>query len=198
MEDNFNEKLNLDDLFKEKKQTQEHKIKIYQRILARVHKKIKTTSRMRNSDTFTFFLIPEFILGIPRYDMAECTSYIIEKLTDNGFLLKYTHPNLLFISWKHYIPKYQRAQIKKKTGVSVDGYGNVVTKKQKQQQDGNSLNGLLLKNTPENKKGILKKKNQRNYTDISTYKPTGNLIYNTKMIESVENLIDSNKKINIK
>ena len=198
MEDNFNEKLNLDDLFKEKKQTQEHKIKIYQRILARVHKKIKTTSRMRNSDTFTFFLIPEFILGIPRYDMAECTSYIIEKLTDNGFLLKYTHPNLLFISWKHYIPKYQRAQIKKKTGVSVDGYGNVVTKKQKQQQDGNSLNGLLLKNTPENKKGILKKKNQRNYTDISTYKPTGNLIYNTKIIESVENLIDSNKKINIK
>jgi hypothetical protein len=197
MEDNFNEKLNLDDLFKEKKQTQEHKIKIYQRILARVHKKIKTTSRMRNSDNFSFFLIPEFILGIPRYDMAECTSYIIEKLTDNGFLVKYTHPNLLFISWQHYIPKYQRAQIKKKTGVSVDGYGNVVTKKQKQQQDGNSLNGLLLKNTPENKKGILKKKNQRNYTDISTYKPTGNLIYNTKMIKSVENLIDSNKKINI-
>lgn len=197
MEDNFNEKLNLDDLFKEKKQTQEHKIKIYQRILARVHKKIKTTSRMRNSDNFSFFLIPEFILGIPRYDMAECTSYIIEKLTDNGFLVKYTHPNLLFISWQHYIPKYQRAQIKKKTGVSVDGYGNVVTKKQKQQEDGNSLNGLLLKNTPENKKGILKKKNQRNYTDISTYKPTGNLIYNTKMIESVENLIDSNKKINI-
>lgn len=197
MEDNFNEKLNLDDLFKEKKQTQEHKIKIYQRILARVHKKIKTTSRMRNSDNFSFFLIPEFILGIPRYDMAECTSYIIEKLTDNGFLVKYTHPNLLFISWQHYIPKYQRAQIKKKTGVSVDGYGNVVTKKQKQQEDGNSLNGLLLKNTPENKKGILKKKNQRNYTDISTYKPTGNLIYNTKMIKSVENLIDSNKKINI-
>lgn len=197
MEDNFNEKLNLDDLFKEKKQTQEHKIKIYQRILARVHKKIKTTSRMRNSDNFSFFLIPEFILGIPRYDMAECTSYIIEKLTDNGFLVKYTHPNLLFISWQHYIPKYQRAQIKKKTGVSVDGYGNVVTKKQKQQEEGNSLNGLLLKNTPENKKGILKKKNQRNYTDISTYKPTGNLIYNTKMIESVENLIDSNKKINI-
>ena len=95
MEDNFNEKLNLDDLFKEKKQTQEHKIKIYQRILARVHKKIKTTSRMRNSDNFSFFLIPEFILGIPRYDMAECTSYIIEKLTDNGFLVKYTHPNLL-------------------------------------------------------------------------------------------------------
>ena len=83
MEEIFNEKLNLDDLFKEKKETQQHKIKIYQRILARVHKKIKTTSRMRNSANFSFFLIPEFVLGIPRYNMAECTTYIIEKLSDN-------------------------------------------------------------------------------------------------------------------
>ena len=197
MDDNFNEKLDLDELFKEKKQSYEHKIKIYQKILSRVHKKIKTTSRMRNSDKFSFFLIPEFILGIPRYDMAECTSFIIEKLSDNGFMVKYTHPNLLFISWQHYLPKYQRVEIKKKTGVSLDGYGNVVMKKNRQQNK-ESLNGLLLKNTPADKKSILKKKNDKNYTDISTYKPTGNLIYNTKMIQSIESVTDSNKKINFK
>ena len=197
MDNNFNEKLDLDELFKEKKQTYEHKIKIYQKILARVHKKIKTTSRMRNSDKFSFFLIPEFILGIPRYDMAECTSFIIEKLSDNGFMVKYTHPNLLFISWQHYLPKYQRVEIKKKTGVALDGYGNVVIKKNRQQNK-ESLNSLLLKNTPEDKKSILKKKEDRNYTAISTYKPTGNLIYNTKMISSIENVTDSNKKINFK
>jgi len=197
MNDNFNEKLDLDELFKEKKQSYEHKIKIYQKILSRVHKKIKTTSRMRNSDKFSFFLIPEFILGIPRYDMAECTSFIIEKLSDNGFMVKYTHPNLLFISWQHYLPKYQRVEIKKKTGVALDGYGNVIIKKNRQQNK-ESLNGLLLKNTPEDKKSILKKKNDRNYTDISTYKPTGNLIYNTRMIKSIENVTDSNKKINFK
>ena len=197
MNDIFNEKLDLDELFKEKKQTYEHKIKIYQKILSRVHKKIKTTSRMRNSDKFSFFLIPEFILGIPRYDMAECTSFIIEKLSDNGFMVKYTHPNLLFISWQHYLPKYQRVEIKKKTGVALDGYGNVIIKKNIQQNK-ESLNGLLLKNTPEDKKSILKKKNDRNYTDISTYKPTGNLIYNTRMIKSIENVTDSNKKINFK
>jgi len=197
MNDNFNEKLDLDELFKEKKQSYEHKIKIYQKILSRVHKKIKTTSRMRNSEKFSFFLIPEFVLGIPRYDMAECTSFIIEKLSDNGFMVKYTHPNLLFISWQHYLPKYQRVEIKKKTGVSLDGYGNVVMKKNRQQNK-ESLNGLLLKNTPGEKKGILKKKNDKNYTDISTYKPTGNLIYNTKMIQSIESVTDSNKKINFK
>ena len=195
MDNDFNEKINMDELFNEKKQTEQHKIKIYQKILARVHKKIKTTSRMRNSEKFSFFVIPEFVLGIPRYDMVECTSYIIEKLIDNGFQIKYTHPNLLFISWQHYIPKYQRVKIKKKTGISVDSYGNVITKKD-ENKDKDSLNGLLLKNTPSNKKGILKKKDSKNYTSVSNYKPTGNLIYNTKMIESIENLTEQNKKIN--
>jgi len=193
MGDNFNEKLNLDDLYTQKKITQEHKIKIYQKVLARVHSKIKATSRMRNSDKFTFFLLPEFILGVPRYDMVECTSYVMEKLIDNGFMIKYTHPNLLFISWQHYIPNYQRAQIKKKTGVSVDGYGRVINKKNKKQDDGN-INSLLLKNgSKEEKKGILKKGANKNYKDISTYKPTGNLIYNTKLIQKIEDVTDNVK-----
>tara|TARA_B100001758_G_C18178422_1_gene488144 strand:- start:33 stop:620 length:588 start_codon:yes stop_codon:yes gene_type:complete len=194
MQDNFNEKLNLDDLYTQKKITHEHKIKIYQRVLARVHKKIKATSRMRNSDKFTFFLLPEFILGVPRYDMAECTSFVIEKLIDNGFMVKYTHPNLLFISWQHYIPNYQRAQIKKKTGVNVDAYGRVINKKNKKRNDSDDINSLLLKNgSKEEKKGILKKGKDKNYKDISTYKPTGNLIYNTKLIQKIEDVTDNVK-----
>ena len=195
MEDNFfNEKLNMDDLYKQKKISEEHKIKIYQKVLARVHKKIKSTSRMRNNDKFCFFLLPEFILGVPKYDMVECTSYVIEKLIDNGFMMKYTHPNLLFISWQHYIPNYQRAQIKKKTGVAVDAYGKVIQKRNKKADDGN-INNLLLKNGSSDKKGILKKKDDRNYKQISTYKPTGNLIYNTNLIKSISNVTDGNKKL---
>uniref|UniRef100_A0A6C0JBG5 Uncharacterized protein n=1 Tax=viral metagenome TaxID=1070528 RepID=A0A6C0JBG5_9ZZZZ len=191
MEDNFNEKLNLDDLYKQKKLTEEHKIKIYQRVLARVHSKIKTTSRMRGSEKFTFFLLPEFILGVPRYDMSECTSYVMEKLIDNGFMLKYTHPNLLFISWQHYIPNYQRVQIKKKTGVSVDGYGRVIKRKSENKED---INSLLLKNiSKEGPKSILKKGIDKNYKDISSYKPTGNLIYNTKLIKRIEDVTDNTK-----
>tara|TARA_B110000858_G_scaffold86760_2_gene100239 strand:+ start:2593 stop:3174 length:582 start_codon:yes stop_codon:yes gene_type:complete len=191
MGDNFNEKLNLDDLYKQKKLTQEHKIKIYQRVLARVHSKIKTTSKMRGSEKFTFFLLPEFILGVPRYDMAECTSFVMEKLIDNGFMIKYTHPNLLFISWQHYIPNYQRAQIKKKTGISIDGYGRVIPKKKK---ESDNINSLLLKNGSKNEtKGILKKGIDKNYKSISSYKPTGNLIYNTKLIQKIEDVTDNVK-----
>jgi hypothetical protein len=60
----------MDELFNRRKITEEHKIKIYQRILARVHTRIKSTSRARASEKFCFYLIPEFVLGIPRYDLV--------------------------------------------------------------------------------------------------------------------------------
>ena len=144
MDEPFNEKLNLDELYERTRETSQTKIKTYQKILARIHTRIKAISRQRNNNKFCMFVIPEFILGIPRYDIAECTSYVIEKLTDNGFQIKYTYPNLLFISWQHYIPKYQRSEIKKKTGVAIDGFGNVVSKKDKNNRDNSNPNSLLL------------------------------------------------------
>ena len=188
----FNEKINMDDLYTQRKKTDEHKIKIYQKILARVHKKIKTISRSRNDERFCFFLLPEFVLGIPRYDIATCTSYIISKLIENGFLVKYTYPNLLFISWRHYIPNYERTQIKKKTGISIDGFGNVVKKKQ-QKSDTSNMNNLLLQYKHKDV-SVKKKENSKKYTAITTYKPTGNLIYNANLLTKIENTIQEKNK----
>lgn len=190
-EENFNEKLNLDELCKQQKITHEHKIKIYQKILARVHKKIKTVSRQRSNNKFCVYLLPEFVLGIPRYDMANCTTYVIEKLMENGFQVKYTHPNLLFISWQHYIPSHVRADYKKKTGVSIDGYGNVIKRKDKNNpKTKDDINSLLLTNKPNNIK-IKKDEKKKNFNNITNYKPTGNLIYNNQLIESIENTVNT-------
>lgn len=178
-EENFREKLDLDELYKTKKKTHDHKIKIYNKILARVHKKIKTTARMRNNDHFCCFLLPEFVLGIPRYDMGACNSYIIEKLKNNGFNIKYTHPNLLFISWDHYIPKYERMEIKKKTGYTVDGFGNILKKKEVKENNTNNHKTMLFNN-----KKIKEEKD--NFKKISSYKPVGNLIYNKKMLTGIK------------
>ena len=104
--------------------------------------------------------------------------------------MKYTHPNLLWISWQHYIPHYERENVKKKYGVSIDGFGNVIKKENKKKENTNSL---LLREKPSSLKGILKNKND-DYKKISTYKPTGNLIYNTKLLETIENkVINTNK-----
>ena len=96
-----------------------------------VHNKIKLTSRQRNNMKCCWFVIPEFILGLPKYNIELCTQYLMEKLDDNGFIVKYTYPNLLFISWNHYIPDYERMTIKKEQGISIDGFGNIIKKKKK-------------------------------------------------------------------
>mgnify|MGYP001339747989 FL=1 len=184
MDEPFNEKLNLDELYERTRETSQTKIKTYQKILARIHTRIKAISRQRNNNKFCMFVIPEFILGIPRYDIAECTNYVIEKLTDNGFQIKYTYPNLLFISWQHYIPKYQRSEIKKKTGVAIDGFGNVVSKKNKNNRDDSNPNSLLLMD--KNVKMKDGKKKPSNFKSTSSYKPTGNLIYNTNLLEKID------------
>lgn len=189
-EENFNEKLNLDELYKQDKITEDHKVKVYQKILARIHSKIKSTSRVRGNNKFCMYLLPEFLLGVPRYNINECTLYVMEKLTDNGFDIKYTHPNLLWISWRHYIPKHVRTTYKKKHGVSIDGFGNVIKKKQKEEKDTNTML-LNHKSTP--LKSILKKDKEKEYKSISTYRPTGNLIYNNKLLESIDNKVSGEK-----
>ena len=190
-EENFNEKLNLDELYKQDKITEDHKIKVYQKILARIHNKIKSTSRVRGNNKFCMYLLPEFLLGVPRYDINECTMYVIEKLTENGFDIKYTHPNLLWISWRHYIPKHIRTTYKKKHGVSIDGFGNIIKKKQKGEEKDTNTMLLNKKSTP--LKSILKKDKEKEYKSISTYRPTGNLIYNNKLLESIDNKVSGEK-----
>ena len=191
MQDEYPDKINMDDLYEQKRKTEEVKIQVYNRILNRVHKKIKTISRSRNSDKFCFFLLPEFVLGIPKYDMGVCTSYIIDKLIDNGFMVKYTHPNLLFISWQHYIPRYERVKIKKLTGNTVNEFGQIVKKSDKKKDTNH--NNLLL-NGKKNEKVEVKKKDTTQYNDIKNYKPTGNFIYDNSIIKRIDNALDKQKK----
>ena len=156
--------INIDELFKRKQEVDMNRISIYDKILKRAHKHIKVTARQQPNDPWCFFLVPEFIIGIPKYDISACISYIIQQLTENGFHTKYTHPNLIFISWKHYIPSYKRLEIKKRTGVKVDGFGNIIKEKKE----------------IETNKVIAKKKD---FKAITSYKPQG--IYNNNLIKKI-------------
>ena len=130
-DDELRDKISLDELYTRTKDVEDLRLRVYKKILNRAHQKIKYTSRQRDTGHFCFFIVPEFLVGTPRYDSAACIAYVMDKLTQNGFMVKYTHPNLVFISWKHYIPKYQRQNFKKKYGYTIDGYGNQVQEKKK-------------------------------------------------------------------
>ena len=186
-DEEYRDKISLDDLYHRTQEVSDLRVRVYKKILNRAHQKIKFTSRQRNTEHFCFFIVPEFLVGTPRYDSAACIAYVMDKLTQNGFIVKYTHPNLLFISWQHYIPKYQRQNFKKKYGYSIDGFGNQLAEKKNSVKSNKpqDMNSLLARK--QNVSVTVNKKDDKKYTQISEYKPTGNLIYNTALLKKIEN-----------
>ena len=188
--EDFSEKLNIDELYEKKRQQDLNKLALFNKILNRIHVKIKTVSRQKVDDQFCWFLVPETIIGVPKYDQGGCIAYIIDKLKTNGFVVRYIHPNMLFISWMHFVPSYVRTELKKKTGIVVNEYGQKI---EETEEDGNMKsitnvpsdpNEYMFnnKNVEQNNKTKLKKE----YTPINSYKPSGNLIYGNDLLNKIE------------
>ena len=141
----FSEKLNIDDLYEKKKQYDLSKLALYNKILNRIHVRIKTTARQKIDEQYCWFVVPEVIIGVPKYDNGLCIAYLLDKLKENGFNVKYIHPNTLLIAWAHWVPSYVRTELKKKTGIVIDEYG-----KQISQEDGDQLKLENGNNNPRN------------------------------------------------
>jgi len=90
--------LNIDELNNNIKQKEKKQNIIYDEILKKCNHKIKKTSET-TTNGYCFYIIPEYIYGFPLYKFKGCILYIFKTLTTNGFEVRYTHPNLLFISW---------------------------------------------------------------------------------------------------
>jgi len=188
-ENDLTDQINLDDLFEKKREIAESKLTLYNKILNRIHNKIKLTSNQnRGREQFIWYLIPEIMIGVSRYNVAECTGYIINKLRENDLVVRYTHPNLVFISWSHWIPGYVRQEYKKQTGTTIDGYGNIADKNP-QLENGNISNGdeSLLNKLP-NRITVTKEKDKekdKEYNSTKNYKPIG--IYNSDILQKIQN-----------
>jgi hypothetical protein len=188
-ENELTDKINLDDLFEKKREIAESKLTLYNKILNRIHNKIKLTSNQnRGREQFIWYLIPEVMIGVSRYNVAECTGYIINKLRENDLVVRYTHPNLIFISWSHWIPGYVRQEYKKQTGTTIDGYGNIADKNP-QLENGNISNGDdSILNKPLNRITVTKEKDKekdKEYNSTKNYKPIG--IYNSDILQKIQN-----------
>lgn len=120
----INEFINLDELFDKEQDHQLREYSIFKKLLHRIHIKIKITSKQKINEKFIWFIVPEFIIGYPKYDIATCISYLITVLRKNNFIVKYYKPNTLFIYWGHYYASYVRNEIKKKYGIIIDEFGN--------------------------------------------------------------------------
>jgi hypothetical protein len=184
--EDFSEKVNIDELYEKKRKQDLNKLDLFNKILNRIHVKIKTVSRQKVDEQACWFLVPETIIGVPRYDQAGCIAYLISKLQTNGFNVRYIHPNLLFISWNHWVPSYVRTEIKKKTGITLNEYGKKVEEDDpdvKTIEPSNPNDYMLRDQNMEQKGG---KGPKKEYTPIKSYKPSGNLIYDDELLNKIE------------
>jgi hypothetical protein len=172
------QKINIDDLYEKKHQRDLKQLAIFNKILNRIHKRIQLTGRNKKNDRHIWFTVPEYIFGEPNYDQGECLGYLVSKLEENGFYVKYMHPNTLFVCWENWIPAYTRNEIKKKLGVVLDEKGNVIEKGE-QEVESHDPNVRMVQ-------AAASKKEQRQFTPIGQYKPTGNLVYDPEMFEKLE------------
>jgi hypothetical protein len=196
--EDFSEKIDIDDLYEKKKQHDMSQLALFNKILNRIHVRIKTTSRQKMNEQFCWYLIPEYIIGVPKYDQASCIAYIIDKLTSNGFLVKYIHPNTILISWKHWVPSYVREEMKKKTGIVINEFGEKLDTIQKD-KEGSGIVSFSSKpqGTRNNSSSVYnddpnsflldmnndiqeqkQDKSKKSYKSTNSYKPSGKLIYN--------------------
>jgi hypothetical protein len=184
----FTEKINIDDLYERKRQHDLNKLELYNKILNRIHVRIKTTSRQKTDEQFCWFVVPEVIIGVPKYDQGSCIAYLLDKLRENGFNIKYIHPNTLLISWVHWVPSYVRTELKKKTGIVVDEYGKKI---QDEEENDNSQKINTMFNIKEQKVNVKvnTQKEKKSFTPIHSYKPQGNLVYNDELLNILEEKI---------
>jgi hypothetical protein len=184
--DEFSEKINIDDLYEKKRQNDVNKLELFKKILNRIHVRIKTTARQNVNEKFCWFVVPEVIIGVPRYDQAGCIAYVMDTLQTNGFQVRYFHPNTIFISWNHWVPSYVRNEIKKKTGIVVNEYGEKIIDKNEHEDDSddNDEQGNYLNQPSQSLQQI---KNSKKYTPINSYKPSGKLVYSEDLLNKIEN-----------
>ncbi len=183
----FTEKLNIDELYEKKRQHDLNQLSLFNKILNRIHVRIRLTSRQKLDEQFCWFVVPEVIMGVPKYDQGACIAYLIDRLQENGFNVRYIHPNTLFISWNHFVPSYVRTELKKKTGIVVNEYGVKVEEGGEQNKmitaGASNPNNLIFNEQAPNPNP---EKPKKNYTPINSYKPSGNLVYGDDILSSLE------------
>lgn len=179
-------KVNIDELYEKKQARDLKQLSIFNKILNRIHTRIRVTGRNKRNDTHIWFNVPEYIFGEPVYDKGECIAYLVNKLEENGFLVRYMHPNTLFVSWQHFVPAYIRNEFKKKTGKIMNDKGEISDPKDKDKEavvDEDDINAGIF-NDHQTKGPPPKEK--PNYRPVDKYKPTGKFVYDPTILEQIE------------
>lgn len=88
---------NVNDIRKFIHEREKGRLKIYEEILEKCFHRIQ--SSVIRDDPFALFVVPDFIVGKPKFNFGNCIQYVIFRLKNNGFKVKYIYPNALQVEW---------------------------------------------------------------------------------------------------
>ena len=61
--------VDIDDLYEKNKQKELKKLEIYNKMLLKIHNKIKIQSRINKNNQWCWYQIPTMMLGVPEYNL---------------------------------------------------------------------------------------------------------------------------------
>lgn len=98
--------LNPADLYDKRKMKDASRLRAYNKILEQIYHRIRVISKLPNAQCYLLYTVPPFILGLPKMDLEDCIVYLIYQLRHAKYEVRYSPPNLLYISWIHHEKSY--------------------------------------------------------------------------------------------
>ena len=108
--------LNINDLYETSNNKNIMRLRIFDDVLKKIHTRIKYNAT--HEKMYCFYQIPEFIIGVPLYDINDLQKYLINSLKKDGFRVLYVEPNWLFINWD----KKEKSKIKLRPKYKKDNF----------------------------------------------------------------------------
>lgn len=98
--------LNPTELYDKRKMKDASRLRAYNKILEQIYHRIRVISKLPNAQCYLLYTVPPFILGLPKLDLEDCIVYLLYQLRHAKYEVRYTPPNMLYISWMHHEKSY--------------------------------------------------------------------------------------------
>jgi hypothetical protein len=98
------------DLYDRRVRRDHARLKAYNTLLEQIYHRIYATSQLPGNTSSVLYSVPPFILGLPKLDSEDCIVYLVWQLRESKFEVRFTWPNLLWISWRHHEGEYLTKQ----------------------------------------------------------------------------------------
>jgi hypothetical protein len=95
--------ISLHELYRMKRQKETNKTLCFDKVLEMCHRRIRNIAAHGGMNTF--YEIPGMIVGLPLYNITQCTEYVIEQLRKSGFLVQLLPPPSVFVVYVSWDPE---------------------------------------------------------------------------------------------